>query len=95
LFYENIQEKRLMPETIRHRRYDRLIPCGLAMLLILLTGMGAPVCAADAPQPFDTLQKRLIDDGFDSDRIKEIFASPESPLKREGSAPISCTTNPS
>jgi membrane-bound lytic murein transglycosylase B len=73
-----------MPETIRHRRYDRLIPCGLAMLLILLTGMGAPVCAADAPQPFDTLQKRLIDDGFDSDRIKEIFASPAVSFEKGG-----------
>jgi hypothetical protein len=95
LFYENIQEKRLMPETIRHRRYDRLMPCGLAMLLILLTGLGAPVCAADAPGPFDTLQKRLIADGFDSDRIKEIFASPAVSFEEGGSAPISCTTSPS
>jgi peptidoglycan lytic transglycosylase B len=73
-----------MPETILEKRYDRLNPCGFAMLLILLAGMWGPVWAADAPRVFDALEKRLIEDGFDSARIKAVYASPDVSFEKGG-----------
>ena len=84
-----------MPETTLRRRTDRLAPCGFALLLILLAGLWLPADAAESPRFFDSLEKKLIADGFDSERIKALFAARMSPLKKKGSAPISCTTSPS
>jgi len=57
---------------------------GMAILILLLAGLSVPVVAADAPGPFDALEKRLIADGFDSARIKAIFASPEVSFEEGG-----------
>ncbi len=53
----------------------RFALCGMAILILLLAGLSVPAAAADAPGPFDSLEKRLIADGFDSARINAIFAS--------------------
>ncbi|BBO68854.1 hypothetical protein DSCA_27840 [Desulfosarcina alkanivorans] len=73
-----------MPETTLHRRYGRLVSSGFAMLMVLLAGLVAPAFSDDAPWPFDTLEKRLIADGFDSERIREIFASPDVSFEKGG-----------
>ena len=62
----------------------RLGLCGMAILILLLAGLSVPVVAADAPGPFDALEKRLIADGFDSARIKAIFASPDVSFEAGG-----------
>lgn len=74
----------LMPETTLSRRTDRLAPCGFAMLLILLAGTWLPAGAADSPRFFDSLETRLIADGFDSDRIKTLFANPDVSFEKKG-----------
>ena len=58
--------------------------CGMATLILLLAGLSVPVVAADSPGPFDALEKRLIADGFDSARIKAIFASPDVSFEEGG-----------
>jgi len=40
--------------------------------------------AADGPGPFDALEKRLVADGFDSARIRAIFASPAVSFEEGG-----------
>jgi membrane-bound lytic murein transglycosylase B len=57
---------------------------GLAVLCIMLAGMPASANAADPAAPFDSLQGRLIADGFDSARIKSIFASPAVSFEERG-----------
>jgi membrane-bound lytic murein transglycosylase B len=56
----------------------------MATLIVLLAGLSVPTVAADAPGPFDSLEKRLIADGFDSARIKAIFASPDVSFEEGG-----------
>jgi membrane-bound lytic murein transglycosylase B len=56
----------------------------LAILCILLVGMLAPIWAADSPDPFASLRKRLIADGFDSARIHTIFDSPSVSFEKSG-----------
>jgi len=62
----------------------RFALCGMATLIVLLAGLSVPTVAADAPGPFDSLEKRLIADGFDSARIKAIFASPDVSFEEGG-----------
>ena len=62
----------------------RFALCGMAILIALLAGLAGPVVAADAPGPFDALEKRLIADGFDSVRIKAIFTSPDVSFEEGG-----------
>ena len=62
----------------------RFALCGMAILIALLAGLAGPVIAADAPGPFDALEKRLIADGFDSARIKAIFTSPDVSFEEGG-----------
>jgi len=64
-----------------HRRFTF---CGLAILIVLLAGCFVPAVAADSPGPFDSLEKRLIADGFDSTRIQALFASPEVSFEEGG-----------
>jgi membrane-bound lytic murein transglycosylase B len=56
----------------------------MATLIVLLAGLSVPTVAADAPRPFDSLEKRLVADGFDSARIKAIFASPDVSFEEGG-----------
>ncbi len=62
----------------------RFALCGVAILILLLAGLSVPALAANAPGPFDSLEKRLIADGFDSARIKAIFASPDVSFEEGG-----------
>lgn len=62
----------------------RFNACGLAILFMLLTGLFSPAIAADSPAPFQSLEKRLIEDGFDSARIKAIFASSHVSFEKGG-----------
>ena len=57
---------------------------GMAILIALLAGVAGTAVAADVPRPFDALEKRLIADGFDSARIKAIFASPDVAFEEGG-----------
>lgn len=57
---------------------------GLAMLCVLLMGFALPVCAADSIDPFASLKKRLIADGFDGDRIQAIFDTPSVSFEKKG-----------
>jgi membrane-bound lytic murein transglycosylase B len=56
----------------------------MAIMVVLLTGWFAPAVAADAPGPFDSLAKRLIEDGFDRARIEALFASPDVTFEEKG-----------
>ncbi|MFO7714632.1 lytic murein transglycosylase [Desulfosarcina sp.] len=64
--------------------HGRFRSCGIAILIVLLAGLVGPACAADSPGPFQALTKRLIEDGFDSARIQEIFASPAVSFEEGG-----------
>jgi len=66
--------------TIPAGRFKRF---GMA-ILILLAGWFVPANAADSSKPFDALEKRLIEDGFDSARIKALFASPDVSFEEGG-----------
>lgn len=56
----------------------------MAMVLVLISGLAAAVCAADVPGSFDSLEKRLIEDGFDSARIRAIFTNPGVSFEKGG-----------
>ena len=58
--------------------------CCLAVLLMLLLGFTVSATAADSPDPFKNLEKRLIDDGFDQDRIQAIFSSENVSFEKSG-----------
>ena len=73
----------MLNDTLQ-RLHGRLKAYGIAILLVLLTGLLLPAHAADSPGPFQTLEKRLIDDGFDSARIKALFASPDVSFEKGG-----------
>ena len=73
-----------MLDVILQTARARAKSCGMAILLVLLAGWLIPVVAADAPGPFDALEKRLIADGFDSARIKALFASPAVAFEEGG-----------
>ena len=64
--------------------HARIWPCGIAILLLLLLGLVGLAPADDTADSFQALQKRLIDDGYDSDRIKTIFASPDVSFEKGG-----------
>ena len=53
----------------------------LALILLLLAGVlsvGLEASGAMAvPQPFDNVQSRLIADGFDAERVRELYRQPE------------------
>ncbi|MBC2745210.1 MAG: lytic murein transglycosylase [Desulfosarcina sp.] len=55
-----------------------------AILFVLLTGLFVSAIAADSPDPFQSLEKRLTEDGFDSTRIKAIFSSPDVSFEEGG-----------
>ena len=73
-----------MPETIRPKRHRRFTFCWLIVILVLSVALVVPIHAADSQAPFDNLQKRLIANGFDSDRIQAIFASPDVSFEKGG-----------
>ncbi|MGA6924608.1 MAG: lytic murein transglycosylase [Desulfosarcina sp.] len=54
------------------------------MVPMLLAVMTTTVGGADAPGIFDVLEKRLIADGFERDRIEAIFASPGVSFEKRG-----------
>jgi membrane-bound lytic murein transglycosylase B len=56
----------------------------IAIMCILLSGLLTPVSATDSPDPFASLRKRLIADGFDSTRIQTIFGSPSVSFEKSG-----------
>jgi len=53
-------------------------------MLVLLVVMAPPAFAADTSDPFDALVNRLIADGFDGERIRVIFASPDVAFEKSG-----------
>lgn len=73
-----------MLDDILKSANGRFALCGMAILILLLAGSSIPAVAADAPGPFDELEKRLIADGFDSARIQTIFASPDVSFEEGG-----------
>jgi membrane-bound lytic murein transglycosylase B len=73
-----------MLDEILKSAHRRLACCGMAVLAVLLAGLVVPALAADSPGPFDSLQERLIADGFDSARIETLFASPEVSFEEGG-----------
>ena len=73
-----------MLDGILHPTPGRFKSCGIAILFVLLTGLFSPAIAADSPVPFQSLEKRLIEDGFDSTRIKAIFASSDVSFEKGG-----------
>jgi membrane-bound lytic murein transglycosylase B len=73
-----------MPENRYRRNPFGWIGCCLAILLALLLAPAIPLLAADEPAPFENLEKRLVADGFDSQRIKTIFASPDVSFEKGG-----------
>ena len=73
-----------MSETIRPRRHRRFAFCWLVVILVLSVALVVPIHAADSQAPFENLQKRLIADGFDRDRIQAIFASPDVSFEKGG-----------
>jgi len=73
-----------MLDDIRQSAPGRFRLCGMAILVVLLAGWCTPAVAADAPGPFDSLAKRLIEDGFDSARIQALFASPDVSFEEKG-----------
>jgi len=62
----------------------------LALLLLLLAGVlsvGLEASGAMAvPQPFDHVQSRLIADGFDAERVRELYRQPEVVFESRGVA---------
>lgn len=57
---------------------------GIVILCAMLMGLSAPLTAADAPDPFASLQKRLVADGFDPARIQTLFDSPSVSFEKSG-----------
>lgn len=62
----------------------------LALLLLLLASVlsvGLEASGAMAvPQPFDNVQSRLIADGFDAERVRELYGQPEVAFESRGVA---------
>ena len=62
----------------------------LALILLLLAGVlsvGLEASGAMAvPQPFDNVQSRLIADGFDAERVRELYRQPEVAFETRGVA---------
>ena len=73
-----------MLDGILHPAPGRFKSCGIGILFVLLTGLLSPAIATDSPVPFQSLEKRLIEDGFDSTRIKAIFASSDVSFEKGG-----------
>ena len=73
-----------MLDDILKSANGRFVLCSMAILILSLAGSSLPAVAADAPGPFDALEKRLIADGFDSARIQAIFASPDVSFEEGG-----------
>ena len=73
-----------MPKTIRQSSDQRLPACCLAIVVTLLVGLAPPAHATDAPTPFQNLENRLVADGFDSQRVKAIFANPQVSFEKGG-----------
>ncbi len=56
----------------------------MAAVLVLTITTGCCASAAGEPEPYATLQERLIADGFDSARIQALFASPDVAFEESG-----------
>lgn len=69
---------------ILSRIIHRSAPFGIAALLVLLSGVAAVVQAEDKADIFQSLQKKLIADGFDRGRIETIFANPAVEFEEGG-----------
>ena len=66
------------------KRFRRDCPVSLLVLLIVFAGLAMPAAAEDFPSPFQPLVKRLVADGFDSQRMEAIFSSPEVSFAKSG-----------
>ena len=73
-----------MLDDILQRAHGQIGPCGMVILLVLVVGWLVPVYAADSQEPFQSLEKRLIEDGFDSTRIQTIFANTDVSFEKSG-----------
>ena len=73
-----------MFERLRPRPNRWIILYSIAALGMLLAGVFGAVQAEETANIFDSLQKRLIADGFDGQRIHEIFASPDVAFEEGG-----------
>jgi membrane-bound lytic murein transglycosylase B len=62
----------------------------LALILLLLAGvLSVRVAAGGAmavPEPFDHVQSRLIADGFDAERVRDLYRQPEVAFESRGVA---------
>jgi membrane-bound lytic murein transglycosylase B len=62
----------------------------LALILLLLAGvLSVGVAAGGAmavPEPFDHVQSRLIADGFDAERVRDLYRQPEVAFESRGVA---------
>lgn len=56
----------------------------MAAALVLAIAASCRASAAGEPEPYATLQERLIADGFDSARIQALFASPDVTFEESG-----------
>jgi membrane-bound lytic murein transglycosylase B len=66
------------------QRFKRHCPVFLLILLTVLAGLAMPSAAEDSPSPFQPLVKRLVADGFDSQRMETIFNSSEVSFAKLG-----------
>ncbi len=73
-----------MFENLRPRPGRWILLCCIAVSGMLLAGAFGAVQAEERADIFDALQKRLIADGFDGERIREIFASPDVSFEEGG-----------
>ena len=66
------------------KRFKRHCPVFLLALLTVITGLTMPAAAENSPSPFQPLVKRLVADGFDSQRMETIFNSSEVSFAKRG-----------
>lgn len=73
-----------MDKTTVQAGYRRFKSTGFVVLCLLLLGLMIPAYAADSTDPFESLKKQLVADGFDRTRIQTIFDSPQVAFEIKG-----------
>jgi membrane-bound lytic murein transglycosylase B len=66
------------------KRFQRHCPGFLLVLLTILAGLTMPASAEDSSSPFQPLVKRLVADGFDSQRMETLFSSSDVSFAKRG-----------